>query len=123
MVKKSPSNARYAGSISGGRTKIPHAVGQLSSSREVCTSTTESAFSRISGLQQEKSVLNEKPCATSRENPQITAKTQSSQRMKNLDGKLLQVGKGRVATGMGHMEEASGGADKIVLLDQCMFAL
>ena len=46
---------------SGGRTKVPHAVGQVSSSREVCTSVTESAFSRISGLQQEKPVLNEKP--------------------------------------------------------------
>ena len=60
MVKKSPSIAGYAGSISGGRTKIPHAVGQLSS-RKVCTSTTEPGFSRISGLQQEKPVLTEKP--------------------------------------------------------------
>lgn len=43
--------------------------------------------------------------------------------MKKPDGNLLHVGRGRVATGMGHMEEASGGADKILLLDQSMFAL
>lgn len=42
---------------------------------------------------------------------------------KKLDGKLLHVGRGRVATGMGHREEASGGADKILLLDQSMFDL
>ena len=63
------------------------------------------------------------PCAPTRENPHVTTKTQSSQRMKKPDGKLLHVGRGRVATGMGHMEEASGGADKILLLDQSMFAL
>lgn len=43
VVKKSPSIAGYAGLNLCGRTKIPHAVGQLSSSK-VCTSTTEPGF-------------------------------------------------------------------------------
>ena len=59
MVKNLPSNAGDMGSIPGWRTKIPHAVGQLS---------------RTSQL--------EKPLSTAtRESPSTALKTQSSQKM------------------------------------------
>ena len=61
------------------------------------------------------------PCDTTRENPHVTAKTQSSQRMQKAKWEASSCGKRKSGTGMGHREEASGGADKILLLDQSMF--
>ena len=55
MAKDPPSNAGDAGSMTGGDTKIPHTIGQLS----LCTATTdltttEPGHSRACAPQQEK---------------------------------------------------------------------
>ena len=60
MVKNPLSNAGDMGSIHGRRTKIPHAVGQLS----LHTATSEPMYSGARMSQLEGS-----PCATTRKKP------------------------------------------------------